>query len=293
MSLFRRIFHSSNINSRSDWFFLVPSFALLAFFGLPLLALFIRAAGTNILIFALSPQALTALRLSLVTSLLSVSLAVALGMPLAYILARWNFRGKTILELLVDLPVVLPPSVAGLALLMAFGRTGLFGKGLAIFGISLPFTTGAVILAQTFVASPLFVRSARVGFAGIDPRLEEAAWVEGGTEWQVFRYVMFPLAWRGLLTGVILSWTRALGEFGATILFAGNMEGNNANHADSDLSGVGTQPGSSTRTFGSSGFGFDNFAWHHAADRKEKSSRRTVVMENRSLTSIIYKERTW
>ena len=121
--------------------------------------------------------------------------------------------------------VVLPQSVAGLALLMAFGRTGLFGNGLSLVGISLPFTTTAVIFAQTFVSAPLFVRSARVGFAEIDPRLEEAAWVEGGNEWQVFRYVMFPLAGRGLLTGVILAWTRALGEFGATILFAGNLEG--------------------------------------------------------------------
>lgn len=136
-----------------------------------------------------------------------------------------NSAAKIAIELLVDLPVVLPPSVAGLALLLAFGRTGLFGKWLALVGVSLPFTTAAVVLAQTFVGAPLFVRSARLGFAEIDPRLEEAAWVEGGNEWQVFRYIMFPLAWRGLLPGVILAWARALGEFGATILFSGNLEG--------------------------------------------------------------------
>lgn len=225
MSLLRRLFQRAASDAKMDWLFVLPSLLLLALFGLPVLALILRAAGTDFLTYALSPQAQTALRLSLVTSALSVLLDVALGMPLAYILARWKFRGKTVLELLVDLPVVLPPSVAGLALLMAFGRTGLLGPALGRLGVSLPFTTAAVVLAQTFVAAPLFVRSARLGFAEVDPQLEEAAWVEGATEAQVFRHVMFPLAWRGLLTGLILAWTRALGEFGATILFAGNLEG--------------------------------------------------------------------
>lgn len=225
MSFLHRLFRHTAAGTKTDWVFLLPSLVLLAFFGLPLLALIQRAVGTDFFAYALSSQALTALRLSLVTSTHSVLLAVALGMPLAYVLARLKFRGKTALELLVDLLVVLPPSVAGLALLMAFGRTGLFGKGLALVGVSLPFTTAAVVLAQTFVSAPLFVRSTRVGFAEIDPRLEETAWVECGNEWQVFRFVMFPLAGHGLVTGVILSWTRALGEFGATILFAGNLEG--------------------------------------------------------------------
>jgi len=225
MTFFRRFFQNTLSSAKSDWLFVLPSLVLLGLFGIPLLALILRALNTDFFIFALSSQALTALRLSLVTSTLSVIISIALGMPLAYILARWKFHGKTALELLVDLPIVLPPSVAGLALLMAFGRTGLFGKGLALVGISLPFTSAAVVLAQTFVSAPLFVRSARVGFAEVDPRLEEAAWVEGGNEWQVFRYIMFPLAWRGLLTGIILAWTRALGEFGATILFAGNLAG--------------------------------------------------------------------
>ena len=126
---------------------------------------------------------------------------------------------------MIDLPIVLPPSVAGLALLIAFGRRGLFGSTLNLFGISLPFTTTAVVLAQTFVAAPLFVRAARIGFTEIDKQLEEAAQVEGANQWQLFQEVMFPLAGRALLTGAILTWTRALGEFGATILFAGNLEG--------------------------------------------------------------------
>jgi molybdate transport system permease protein len=225
MSIFHRISNLGPSNNKTNWIFILPSLGLLSLFGLPLLALVFRAAGTDFFTFALSIQALTALRLSLVTSTISVLISIFFGMPLGYILARWQFPAKTIVELFVDLPVVLPPSVAGLALLMAFGRMGVFGKWLSFFGISLPYTTTAVILAQIFVSAPLFVRSARVGFAEIDLRLEQAARVEGGNEVQIFRYIMLPLAWRGLLTGLILAWTRSLGEFGATILFAGNLEG--------------------------------------------------------------------
>jgi molybdate transport system permease protein len=192
---------------------------------LPIFAVFWKSIGDGFFTYALAPTALSALRLSLLTSSLSTLLAISAGMPLAYILARWKFRGKTAIELLVDLPVVLPPTVAGLALLIAFGRQGVFGQWLVPLGISLPFTTAAVVMAQTFVAAPLFVRSAKVGFAEIDPQLEEAAYVEGAGELQLFRYVMLPLAGRSLLAGTVLTWTRALGEFGATILFAGNFEG--------------------------------------------------------------------
>jgi molybdate transport system permease protein len=150
---------------------------------------------------------------------------ILFGTPLAYTLARWKFRLKSWIELFIDLPIVLPPSVAGLVLLIAFGRSGMFGSVLSALGVTLPFTTAAVVIAQTFVASPLYVRSARVGFKEIDKQLEEAAHVEGANQWQLFYEVMFPLAGRALLSGAILTWTRALGEFGATILFAGNLEG--------------------------------------------------------------------
>ena len=225
MSLLHRFFHQPSGRSRTDWVFILPSLVLLALFGLPILAVLWKTVGGNFLTYALAPAALSALRLSLLTSTLSALLAVAGGMPLAFILARWKFHGRTALELLVDLPVVLPPSVAGLALLIAFGRQGIFGRWLVPLGISLPFTTAAVVMAQTFVAAPLFVRSAKVGFTEVEPQLEEAAFVEGAGELQLFRFVMLPLAWRSLLTGTILTWTRALGEFGATILFAGNLEG--------------------------------------------------------------------
>ena len=207
------------------WIFIIPSIILFALFALPFLALFERSITTDFFAYAFSERALKALRLSLVTSTITTAVTIIFGTPFAYLLARWRFRFKSWLELLIDLPIVLPPSVAGLALLIAFGRRGLFGSALSLMGISLPFTTTAVVLAQTFVAAPLFVRSARVGFTEVDKQLEEAAQVEGANHWQLFKEVMFPLAGRALLSGAILTWTRALGEFGATILFAGNLEG--------------------------------------------------------------------
>ena len=207
------------------WLFILPSAALLALFVLPLFAVLVRSLDANFFKNAFSEQAFKALQLSLVTSSITAIITIILGTPFAYILARWNFRLKPWVELFIDLPIVLPPSVAGLALLIAFGRRGLFGSALSVLGISLPFTTAAVVLAQIFVAAPLYVRSARVGFAQVEKQLEEAAHVEGANQWQLFYEVMFPLAGRALLSGAILTWTRALGEFGATILFAGNLEG--------------------------------------------------------------------
>lgn len=209
----------------SKWIFLLPSLILLAFFALPLIALAYRSIAPDFFENALSQQSFQALKLSLVTSSITTLIAVALGTPLAYLLARWKFRFKAWLELILDLPIVLPPSVAGLALLIAFGRRGLFGAFLNDIGISIPFTTTAVIMAQMFVAAPLYVRSARIGFAHIDKQLEESAYVEGANQWQLFYEVMIPIAIRALASGAILTWTRALGEFGATILFAGNLEG--------------------------------------------------------------------
>ena len=209
----------------SRWIFILPSMFILALFLLPFLALFIRSINQDFLEHALSEQALQALQLSLITSTVTTAGAILFGTPLAYMLARWKFRFKSWIELLIDLPIVLPPSVAGLVLLIAFGRRGLFGSTLDMIGISLPFTTTAVVLAQAFVAAPLYVRSARIGFADIDEQLEEAANVEGANQWQLFREVMLPLAGRALLSGAVLTWTRALGEFGATILFAGNLQG--------------------------------------------------------------------
>ncbi|HET9589993.1 MAG TPA: ABC transporter permease [Anaerolineales bacterium] len=209
----------------SEWLFILPSLLLLALLALPVIALLWRAGTDGMLSLIAQPSAISALRLSLLTSTSSMLLAIILGTPLAFVLARRKFTGKTFLELVIDLPIVLPPSVAGIALLIAFGRQGVFGAWLVPLGITLPFTTAAVVLAQTFVSAPLFVRAARIGFAEIERQVVEAAYVEGSNEWQLFRFIMFPLAGRAILSGAILAWTRAIGEFGATILFAGNLEG--------------------------------------------------------------------
>lgn len=225
MSKLRSLSRRLGLHRHFEWIFLLPSLVLLALLALPVVSLIWRAFQEGLLPYVAEPGAIQALRLSLWTSALSVCITVVTGTPLAFVLARRKFRGKAWLEMLIDLPVVLPPSVAGVALLIAFGRQGMFGVVLNTMGISLPFTTAAVVLAQTFVSAPLFVRAARIGFAGIDPQLHEAAYVEGSNEWQLFRHIMLPLAGRPIFSGAVLAWTRALGEFGATILFAGNMVG--------------------------------------------------------------------
>jgi molybdate transport system permease protein len=193
--------------------------------AVPVLMLLWRGLTSEPLRFLADPTVQAALRLSAWTSSAATLIALILGMPLAYLLARNRFAGRTLLEVLVDLPIVLPPSVAGIALLVAFGRRGLLGGALAPLGVSLPFTSAAVVLAQVFVAAPLFIRAARLGFNAVDAQLEEAAYTEGASQWQLFRHVMFPLTGRALFAGLVLCWARALGEFGATILFAGNLPG--------------------------------------------------------------------
>jgi molybdate transport system permease protein len=196
------------------------------FLSLPIAVLLARSLLNDALITAAgSPEVLAALALSLVTTAISLVITVAFGLPLAIVLARRSFRGKWLVEAIVDLPIVLPPSVAGLALLLVFGRRGTLSGPLGIAGIDLAFTTFAVILAQTFVSAPFFIRSARAGIAAVDHDLEDASRVDGASERQVFRKVTIPLAGAALAAGLVMSWARALGEFGATIMFAGNVEG--------------------------------------------------------------------
>jgi molybdate transport system permease protein len=196
------------------------------FLGLPVAVLVGRALLGGDVAGALATRAvLDALGLSLATTSASLVLTVCLGTPLAYILARRRFPGSSIVETIVDLPIVLPPSVAGLALLLVFGRRGLVGESLDSVGLGVAFTTVAVVLAQTFVAAPFYIRSARAGFAAVDTDLEDAARVDGAAERQVVRHVTVPLAASALAAGIVMSWARALGEFGATIMFAGNLQG--------------------------------------------------------------------
>lgn len=151
-------------------------------------------------------------------------LVLLLGLPLSLALARGRVRGRALVETIVDLPIVLPPSVAGLALLLVFGRRGVLGDALAAAGVTLPFTTAAVVLAQFFVAAPFFIRSARAGIAAVEREIEDAARVDGATELSLFRWVTAPLAAPALAAGLVMCWARALGEFGATIIFAGSIE---------------------------------------------------------------------
>ena len=197
-----------------------------AFLGLPVATLIGRAVFDGSLAGIAGSQALlTALGLSLTTTAASLVLSVAMGLPLAILLARRAVPGRWLVEAIIDLPIVLPPSVAGLALLLVLGRRGLLGSALDSAGIDVAFTTAAVILAQTFVAAPFFIRAARAGIAAVDRDLEDAARVDGATETQVFRRVTVPLAGGALAAGLVMTWARALGEFGATIMFAGNVEG--------------------------------------------------------------------
>ena len=198
---------------------------LLLFIVLPLVALFLRTPPASLLSGLRDPTAVSALVLSLETTAITLALALALGTPAAYLLARWRFSGKRLLDSLVDLPIVVPPAVAGVALLMAFGREGLLGPALNALGIRLSFSTAAVVLAQLFVACPYYVRSARAGFLGVDRALEDASATLGYGGWGTFRRVTVPLTLPALVGGAVLTWARALGEFGATIMFAGNLMG--------------------------------------------------------------------
>jgi molybdate transport system permease protein len=196
------------------------------FLALPIVTLVARSIlNGSLASIAGSSALLTALALSLATTAVSLTLTVIFGLPLAIVLARRSFRGKWLVEAIVDLPIVLPPAVAGLALLLVLGRRGVLAGPMQAAGIDIAFTTIAVILAQTFVSAPFFVRSARAGIAGVDRDLEDAARVDGATEARLFRSVTVPLAGAVLAGGLVMSWARALGEFGATIMFAGSVEG--------------------------------------------------------------------
>jgi len=198
---------------------------LLLFLLLPLLALVFYSSPAELAATLRLPQVRQALGLSLRTSAWATLASVILGLPAAYLLARREFPGRAALDSLIDLPIVLPPAVAGLSLLLVFGRRGLLGAPLDALGLRITFTELAVIIAQTFIAVPLFIRAATVGFAGVDLEMEDAAAIDGAGRWQTFWFITLPLSRRAVLSGVALAWARALGEFGATIIFAGNFPG--------------------------------------------------------------------
>ncbi len=195
-------------------------------FVLPLLGLVWRAPWSSLWTQLRDPSIRTAIRLSLVCSLSATLLAIVFGTPLAWVLARMSFPGKSLLRALLTLPMVLPPVVGGVALLLAFGRRGLLGQWLFDwFGVRLAFTTKGVVLAETFVSMPFFVVTVEAALRSVDTRLEDAARTLRAGRWTVFRTVTLPLVRSSIVAGAVLCWARALGEFGATITFAGNLEG--------------------------------------------------------------------
>ena len=201
------------------------SLPILAFFILPLIALFLRITPGEFLAYLNQTQVIQAVLLSLFTTVAATLVSIVLGTPLAYAIGRGCFRYPRLVDTLIDLPLVLPPAVAGVALLMTFGRRGLLGGALDLLGIQIPFTPLAVVMAQTFVSASFYIKSAALGFSSIDPELEQAAGLDGASNWQTFRFVVVPLSWTALLSGGVMAWARALGEFGATIIFAGNYPG--------------------------------------------------------------------
>ena len=209
-----------------DWLFAAPAIVALAFFSVPMVALAWRATssgelGKNIT----SDLVLDSLRLSAITSTVTLLVAIMVGTPLAYLLARRQFRGKIVVDMVLDLPIVLPPTVAGVALLVTLGRRGVIGETLDASGLQIAFTTAAVVLAQLFVSAPFYIRTVKAGFEAVEPVYEGVASTLGASPLRTFWRVTLPLAWPSVVAGSILCWARALSELGATLIFAGNLQG--------------------------------------------------------------------
>ncbi|MFL6180875.1 MAG: ABC transporter permease [Actinomycetes bacterium] len=196
-----------------------------AFLVLPLVGLLWRAPWSQLGQTLTDATVLQALRISIIASVGSLTACLLLGVPLAWVLARVNFPGRSIVRGLVLVPMVLPPVVGGVALLLAFGPRGLLGGTFEFFGMTVPFTTAATIVAATFVSLPFLVLAVEAAFTSVDAELEDVAYTLGGSPWYVFRTVTLPLVRPAVVSGATLAWARSLGEFGATITFAGSIAG--------------------------------------------------------------------
>ena len=197
---------------------------LILFFTIPILAIFLKTPLAGLLQTLNDAQTRQAISLSLFTSAATTLLSIVLGTPVAMLLSS-KTPAYQYLDTLLDLPTVLPPSVAGIALLMAFGRKGIFGSLFTAMGVNIPFTVLAVIMAQTFVASSYYIKAAYLGFSAVSLDLKQAAALDGANRWQIFWRITMPMSWSSLLSGAAMTWARSLGEFGATIIFAGNFPG--------------------------------------------------------------------
>ena len=218
--------YGAPVSRRPPWVLLVPALVALAFLVLPVAGLLARAPWSTLGTRLGRPEVLDALRLSIVCATLATAICLVVGVPLAWVLARVSFPGSRVVRAFVTVPLVLPPVVGGVALLLALGRNGLVGQWLfRWFGLTLPFTTSGVVVAESFVALPFLVISVEGALRAADLRYEDAAATLGASRWTTFRRVTLPLIAPGIGAGAVLCWARALGEFGATITFAGNFPG--------------------------------------------------------------------
>jgi molybdate transport system permease protein len=204
-------------------YLLATSLWLLLF--LPLIALIWRTLSFDVFSATARPAIFDSVWLSLRTTMISMIAILITGTPLAYVFAYYEFPLKRFMMLFIEMPIVIPPVIAGLALLATFGRLGLLGQTLTALNIEIPFTTTAVVIAQVFVSAPYYIRAAQASFQAVDGEIQEAAAVDGANQWVVFWRIILPIGLHSLFVGLMLSWARALGEFGATILFAGNLQG--------------------------------------------------------------------
>lgn len=211
---------------RTPYGIFVPALIGVAFLLLPLVGLLVRAPWRDLPSLIGGSAVRTALRLSLETATSATVVAIVLGVPIAWVLARVEFRGRAVVRALVTLPLVLPPVAGGIALLLSYGRRGVVGQWLLdAFGISLPFTTVGVVVAETFVAMPFLIVAVEGSLRALDPRFDQVAATMGASRWFTFRHVTLPMLGPGIAAGAVLCWARALGEFGATITFAGSYPG--------------------------------------------------------------------
>ena len=204
---------------------MIPPLIFLLFIVIPLAAIFLNLNAARVFVELQNPDVIDAVSLGILTSALSTALSFAFAVPTAYLLATRSFTGKSLMDALFDVPMVLPPAVAGLALLLAFAPRGLLGPELQRFGIILPGSTLAVVLSQLFVASPFVLRSSKAAFENVDKKLIDSARLLNPSGFSIFFTVTLPLTANGVLAGLVMTWARAMGEFGATLMFAGNLPG--------------------------------------------------------------------
>ncbi len=203
----------------------VASALFLLLIALPIVAVLITVSPSELLSRLTTSAVIDAIKLSLFASTVSTAVVIVLATPISYALARYQFKGSWLLDAVVDIPMILPPAVAGLALLLAFAPRGLIGSALASQGVILPGSMWAVVIAEVFVSSPFYIRASKAAFSGVNQRIIDSARILSTSDVNVFLRVTFPLAWRGVFAGLVMCWARSLGEFGATLMFAGNLPG--------------------------------------------------------------------